>query len=278
MRARNIKPGFFKNEDLAELEPIDRLFFIGMWCAADREGRIIDRPKRIKMDVLPCDNYDAEEGIAKLASLGLVERYEADGKRVIQIVNFLKHQSPHGMEGDSQLPAKDGSYTVHERVGGYARSAKKQFSDAVVEDKKQFLPTVVEDKKQSDNCSGTVGLQCENTLDSLDSFIKAKAPSKALALTRFDEFWDVYPRRVEKAEAKKVWSRLRLDDVADEVIGGAKRYAAEVADKEARFTKHPPTWLNRRCWEDEVQASQAPPKANTKYGYIPEDLILGELL
>lgn len=277
MRARNIKPGFFKNEDLAELEPIDRLFFIGMWCAADREGRIIDRPKRIKMDILPCDNYDAEEAMNRLHQLGFIDRYEADGKRVIQIENFLKHQSPHGMEGDSQLPAKDGSYTVYERVGGYARAAKKQFSAPDIEVKKQSENSKDEGKKQSDNCSETVGLLSPYALDSLDSSIKSKAPSKSLALTRFDEFWVLYPRKVEKAEAKKVWAKLKLDTVADAVIAGAKRYAAEVSGKEPQYTKHATTWLNRRCWEDEPETPKAG-MIKTPYGMMPEFMVTGRVV
>jgi hypothetical protein len=48
-RARNIKPAFFKNEQLVELGMSTRLLFIGLWCLADREGRLEDRPKRIKM-------------------------------------------------------------------------------------------------------------------------------------------------------------------------------------------------------------------------------------
>ena len=47
-RARNIKPGFFKNEFLAEMPCEVRLLFIGLWTLADREGRLEDRPKRIK--------------------------------------------------------------------------------------------------------------------------------------------------------------------------------------------------------------------------------------
>ena len=46
-RARNIKPGFFANENLAECDPLARLLFAGLWCLADREGRLEDRPKRI---------------------------------------------------------------------------------------------------------------------------------------------------------------------------------------------------------------------------------------
>ena len=276
MRARNIKPGFFKNEDLAELEPIDRLFFIGMWCAADREGRIIDRPKRIKMDILPCDNYDAEEAMNRLHRMGFIDRYEADGKRVIQIENFLKHQSPHGLEGDSQLPAKDGSYTVYERSNGYAKSAKKQFSGADIEVKKQYEDSNNDGKKQFNDCSETAEKPSPYLLDSLDS-LKAKAPSKALALTRFDEFWVVYPRKVEKAEAKKVWAKLKLDTVADAVIAGAKRYAAEVSGKDQQYTKHATTWLNRRCWEDEPEETK-PGMTKTQYGYVPEWMAQGEVL
>jgi len=46
-RSRNIKPGFFRNEMLAECSPLARLLFAGLWCLADRFGRLEDRPKRI---------------------------------------------------------------------------------------------------------------------------------------------------------------------------------------------------------------------------------------
>ena len=59
-RARNIKPSFFTNEDLVELPFEDRLLFIGLWTLADREGRLEDRPKRIKMAVFPADNVDVD--------------------------------------------------------------------------------------------------------------------------------------------------------------------------------------------------------------------------
>ncbi len=48
-RARNIKPGFFQNEELAELEPIDRLAFIALWTVCDYKGCLEYRPKRLKI-------------------------------------------------------------------------------------------------------------------------------------------------------------------------------------------------------------------------------------
>ena len=57
-RARNIKPGFFKNDILAECNPLARILFAGLWCEADREGRLEDRPKRLKAEYLPYDQCD----------------------------------------------------------------------------------------------------------------------------------------------------------------------------------------------------------------------------
>ena len=114
-RARNIKPGFFKNADLVETSFETRLLFVGLWTLADREGRLQDRPKQIKMELFPADNVDVDNCLNDLSQLGFITRYVADGKRVIQVVNFCKHQTPHGKEADSELPDENGVYTVHER-------------------------------------------------------------------------------------------------------------------------------------------------------------------
>jgi hypothetical protein len=35
------------------------------------------------------------------------------------------------------------------------------------------------------------------------------------------------------------------------LIQGAKRYALERRGQDPKYTKHPATWLNKGCWEDE---------------------------
>lgn len=107
-RARNIKPGFFRNADLVELPFEARLLFIGLWTIADRAGRIEDRPKQIKMELFPADNVDCDSLIGQLTSMGMVQRYEHDGKRYLQVVNFTKHQNPHRDEKASTLPGPCG--------------------------------------------------------------------------------------------------------------------------------------------------------------------------
>lgn len=107
MRARNIKPGFFENELLVELPPAARLVFIGMWCMADREGRLEDRPKKIKLQILPYDSLDVDEYLNELARMNFITRYSVDGSKYIQIENFLKHQNPHQNESKSIIPPKE---------------------------------------------------------------------------------------------------------------------------------------------------------------------------
>lgn len=116
-RSRNIKPGFFKNEQLADCSPLSRLLFAGLWCLADREGRLEDRPKRIRAEILPYDDGSVDEMLDELHNNGFINRYANDGQGFIQVVNFLKHQNPHCKEQASLIPAPDkyGASTVQEQ-------------------------------------------------------------------------------------------------------------------------------------------------------------------
>lgn len=104
-RSRNIKPGFFTNDELAECSPFARLLFAGLWTIADREGRGEDRPKKIKVLVLPFDSIDVNELMQTLHDKGFIRRYEVDGDKYFQICNWAKHQNPHHKEIASIIPS-----------------------------------------------------------------------------------------------------------------------------------------------------------------------------
>src|SRR5262245_9182957 len=120
-RLRTLKPGFFENEELAQIEPLGRLLFCGLWCIADRRGRLEDRPARIKVQLLGYDTCDVNELLDSLAAHGFIVRYEVEERSYIQVVNFEKHQNPHLKEAESTIPApgqhqastsKEGASTV----------------------------------------------------------------------------------------------------------------------------------------------------------------------
>lgn len=108
MRARNLKPSFFKNEDLAKCSFPARLLFSGLWCLADRDGKLEERPLRIKAELFPFDQVDVVSLLSELEAANtadpLIIRYVVDGKRYIKIPSFRKHASPHYTEKASEIP------------------------------------------------------------------------------------------------------------------------------------------------------------------------------
>jgi hypothetical protein len=116
MRTRAIKPGIATNEDLAKLGPESEILFTRLWMLADREGRLEDRPARIKARALPFYDWDVEKLLKGLAKAGFIQRYKVrvssrDGGgmvwlSVIQVTNFRKHQWIHIRECASILPPK----------------------------------------------------------------------------------------------------------------------------------------------------------------------------
>jgi len=114
MRARNLKPGFFKNDLLAECDPLARLLFQGLWCMADREGRLELRPKRLKAEILPYDNVDILKLLNQLIKHEFVIAYKYENEFFLSIPTFTQHQNPHIKEAESTIPAPDkhGATTV----------------------------------------------------------------------------------------------------------------------------------------------------------------------
>lgn len=106
-RARNIKPGFFTNDELGELDPLARLAFIGMWTVADYKGCFEYRPKRLKAEILPYDDCDIDQLAKDLDKSGFITIYTDGESNYIQINNFEKHQNPHKNERakGSDIPA-----------------------------------------------------------------------------------------------------------------------------------------------------------------------------
>lgn len=116
-RARNIKPGLFKNEVLGVADPLYTLLFEGLWILADREGRLEDRPLRIKAEVFPYREADADAMLAWLHEQGFIQRYQVAGKRYILICEFTKHQNPHKNESESDIPPPEEIGKAPEVIG-----------------------------------------------------------------------------------------------------------------------------------------------------------------
>lgn len=69
----------------------------------------------------------------------------------------------------------------------------------------------------------------------------------------FDDFWNVYPNKVKKNDAKKIWNKLKPDNSLLQAIlkDIDRRVRGEWKDIDKHYIPHPTTYLNQRRWEDE---------------------------
>lgn len=73
-----------------------------------------------------------------------------------------------------------------------------------------------------------------------------------------DRFWREYPRRIAKKAAMRALEKVKREGVLWlKLIAAVRLYAQHCAARgEPEYIKHPATWLNGGCWEDEL----TPPK------------------
>lgn len=277
-RARNIKPGFFMNEDLAECDLAARLLFIGLWCLADREGRLEDRPKKIKAFVFPYENFNVDELLNQLQEHNFILRYQVNGSKYIQVINFTKHQNPHPKETASVIPAPNEHLT--ESHGNYKTSREKvvtsngnsETSHADLLNPDLLNPDIlIPDSLNPDLCisdpltpsSANVNVGscvCEPP-EPRENSPKNRILSN-VQLERFNQFWFEYPKKKAKLAAMRVWVRLKPDEeLFDDIMMGLRRARASMEWKRegGRFIPHPATFLNQGRWEDEYMPSEQQP-------------------
>lgn len=245
-RARNIKPGLFKNEVLGVADPIYTLLFEGLWIMADRDGKLEDRPLRIRGEIFPYrEGLDMDAMLNWLEANHFIRRYVAAGVKCILVLEFVKHQNPHKNEAPSELPdptesASDGIGTKPEFIGTTP-------ADSLIPDSLNLIP---------------------------DSLTPAPAPPgraepQQPAKGYSDEFeaaWAEYPARAggnSKADAFKAWAARRKEGVsAMDLTDGVRRYArfVELSGTEPRFVKQASTFFGpglhfRETWDPPARAS-----------------------
>ncbi len=95
-RIRTIKPEYWSDATIAQLDFFTRLLYIAMWNFADDEGRARAIAKELSGFAFPLDDSvdtaTVENALNVLHERGRIILYHADGQRYFQIVAWRKHQ------------------------------------------------------------------------------------------------------------------------------------------------------------------------------------------
>jgi predicted phage replisome organizer len=98
---------------------------------------------------------------------------------------------------------------------------------------------------------------------------KEKEIKKDIVPPQFDEFWSLYPRKIEKQKALSAWEGvIKRGSDPSEVLQATNNYIQQIKvnETETKFIKHPSSFLNKDTWKDYLSTSISPSQQN-----IPND-------
>lgn len=226
-RIRTIKPEFWTSEQIAECSPNARLTFVGMWNFCDDYGVHPASCARLKMQIFPADAFtksDVRGFIEELINNDLIQEYEVDGETYWHVKQWDKHQRLDQKTG--KYPRPDG------KIGEKIRRMNSEYSANEQRTFDAHSPPEKEKEKEKEN--------------------------KTIA-QKFAQFWEAYPLKKSKTKAEKIFAKINPDD---ELLQAMIRAIGEQEQERQRLLekndfcpswKHPTTWLNGECWNDEVQ-------------------------
>ena len=173
----------------------------------------------------------------------------ADDMTVQQIANLTEIPRQHVSAALSELVAmnavlkRDGAY-------GYVPGINKNYQ--------QWQPS---QNRTRPKTGRTPSQNRTVTVPKQDTQKTTPKDNNQKTLTRFDDFWAIYPKRRSRAQAEKAWTKIKpSEQLAGEIIAAVKRAkTSEDWQKEGgQFIPYPATWLNAHGWKDDICTSAEP--------------------
>lgn len=246
-RIRSVHPSLFTDEAWVSCSPLARILYIGLWTDADDQGLFEWKPLQIKMRLLPGDATSAADLLAELSDVGLLSRFDHDGKPYGALKDFRRYQRPKKPNAIHPLPDEWREYVgLSEAEGG-----EPVPSDAELVGN-QFPPER-EKSPQMEDGGEDVGRKKEADASSVGSAGPMPTPDPWLKDPNFAKAWDACTETGRKRSSrKKAWPEWRaaLKRESGEALADAMaRYVG--GDEDAKRTGGPGfhVWLKDARYE-----------------------------
>jgi biotin operon repressor len=121
--------------------------------------------------------------------------------------------------------SEDRERTEKGYLGGYTYTTQDPTQDNPTQDNPLLKKTIIKNKEIKNN-------------------------ERIYSDSQFEEFWNHYPKKVDKGAALRAFRKAAKTEDLALVIEGAKRYAEDPNLPEKQFIKNPATWLNAEAWNN----------------------------
>lgn len=217
-RNRMIKTEFWNDEKMALVSRDARLTFIALWNLSDDYGSVRGHHLWLKNTIYPYDEIKPDtfkRWLEELENINAILPYDGEGEKFYYIRCFTKHQ-----------------------VIGRPSQFRNPPPPA----------TLIEDSVN------THGILADETKRERERERESKRVTLNVISEGFNEFWKAYPKRTGKGAAEKAWKkngRPGIETILD-AIAKQKTWRENANGQFRPEWKNPATWLNQKCWEDEV--------------------------
>lgn len=247
MPNRIIKESICTSDTIDKLTWFEEVVFYRLTVNCDDYGRFDGRTSIIKSRLFPLKNVTEKavaDAINKLSTVDLVKPYSYDGKPILQLATWDKHQSVRNKR--SKYPAFDGSEET---------SASENI---------QLISIDFNCMQVQADASG-----CSRNPIQSNPYPNPNPNPKALKCeSLFSQFWDLYPKKKAKADAEKAFKALKPDEALFTKITEAVKAQSKSEgwkNEGGKFIPHPATWIRQKRWDDEISKTSEIPGAHFSF-------------
>lgn len=254
---RILKESICTSSEIDALAPEEEVFFYRLIVNCDDHGRLDARPPILRAKCFPLridqvKDKDIERWLRKLESRHLLFVYVVDGQPYLQLTTWEKHQ---------QVRAQRSKYPGPEEADQHLQS-----DDINCNQLQSNVPVIQSNPIQSESESNTY----------------MRNAAKAADASRFERFWEAYPKKRSKGQAEKAWAKIKPSEQLLEQMLAALEQAKTSADwtrEGGKYIPYPATWLNAKGWEDDYrqQADGNYVRGETKTSGLYDDIDLYRL-
>lgn len=246
---------FYSAEILVEMSDLtmdERGQFITLVCLQHQKGHLTDKAIKI--------------GLGKTVSEDVLDKFVKDDnglyyneiieEAIIKREKFVKARQENGSKGGR--PKKNIDKT--DVSDGFENENLNKTDRFTVGFENENLP-------ENRNKNKTININIDLLENGTDLDNKTDNNEKNSIEDKFNKFWQIYPRKVGKGNAKKIFYKIKPSNALFNQIIEAVEMQKNSIDwkkEKGQFIPHPSTWLNQERWQDELPSENNPKETKFK--------------